>query len=114
MATNVQSDRTQRIRELNDTFRQTFIGGRVLVTAGVRELPLERNSALLDQVRAFDQFTEDNDPHQEHDFGSIEIGSERFFWKIDCYDKACKFGSEDPADPAQTTRVLTIMRADEY
>jgi hypothetical protein len=79
MATNVQSDRTRRIRELNDTFRQTFIGGGVLVTAGVRELPPETNSALLDRVRAFDQFTEDNDPHQEHDFGSIEIGGERFF-----------------------------------
>jgi hypothetical protein len=114
MATNIQSDRARRIRVLNDTFRQTFIGGRVLITPGVRELPLESNAALLEQVRAFDKFTEDNDPHQEHDFGSIEIGGERFFWKIDCYDKACEYVSKDPTDPAQTTRVLTIMRADEY
>jgi hypothetical protein len=114
MTAENQSDRTQRIRALNDTFRQTFIGGRVLVTPGVRELPVDTNSTLLAQVRTFDAFTEDNDPHQEHDFGSIEIGGERFFWKIDYYDKACEFGSEDPADPAQTTRVLTIMRADEY
>ena len=31
-----------------------------------------------------------------------------------CYDRATEFGSPDPTDPAVTTRVLTIMRADEY
>jgi hypothetical protein len=30
------------------------------------------------------------------------------------YDRKTEFGSSDPADPAVTTRVLTIMRADEY
>jgi hypothetical protein len=38
----------------------------------------------------------------------------RYFWKVDCYDRATEFGSPDPADPAVTTRVLTILRADEY
>jgi hypothetical protein len=103
-----------RIRELNDAFRQTFIGGRVLVTPGVRALPLESNAALLERVRTFDRFDGDNDPHQEHDFGAIEIAGERYFWKIDYYDSIMVGGSEDPTDPGKTTRVLTIMRADEY
>jgi hypothetical protein len=102
------------IRELNDALRQTFIGGRVLVTPGVRELPLADNVALLNAVRIFSDFDKDNDPRGEHDFGSVELAGQTWFFKIDYYDKACEFGSEDPSDPERTTRVLTIMRADEY
>jgi Protein of unknown function (DUF3768) len=65
-------------------------------------------------VQSFKDFTEDNDPHGEHDFGSFEYAGERCFWKIDYYDKAMEYGSDDPADPAKTTRVLTIMLAEEY
>ena len=44
----------------------------------------------------------------------MDEAGERYFFKIDYYDKNTEFGSPDPADPAVTTRVLTIMRADEY
>ncbi len=59
-------------------------------------------------------FTPDNDPFGEHDFGAFEQNGERIVWKIDYYDLAMEFGSPDPADPYQTTRVLTIMLAGEY
>jgi hypothetical protein len=108
-------DTTARIRELNDAFRRDFpAGGKRFITDGIFALDEADRAAILEKVRAFDNFTEDNDPHGEHDFGSFDFKGERVFWKIDYYDRACKYGSENPADPTQTTRVLTIMLAEEY
>lgn len=107
-------DKTARIRQLNDAFRQTFAGGRVLLTAGVDALPETDKSALLTKIRTFDGFNDDNDPYGEHDFFAIEHSGERYFAKLDYYALDLLHGSEDPSDPAQTIRVLTVMRADEY
>jgi hypothetical protein len=102
------------IRVLNDNFRTTFVGGRVVMTAGVNELSLATKARVVLAVQSFDQFDGGNDPHREHDFGSFEIEGETYFFKIDYYALDMDGGSEDPADPEKTTRVLTIMRADEY
>jgi len=105
---------SERIRELNDSFRQTFTGGRVVVTEGVDALSAEVKTEVLQRVRSFDRFDRDNDPHGEHDFGNFEIAGLRFFFKIDYYDLEIEGGSEDPAAPEKTTRVLTVMKAEEY
>lgn len=102
------------IARLNDELRHTFIGGKIMMTAGINALPDDAKAKVLSAVRSFNDFTEDNDPHHEHDFGSIEVDGERCFWKIDYYDKSMEYGSENAADPAVTTRVLTIMLASEY
>jgi len=100
---------------LNDAFRRSLSGGgKRLMTAGVAALPASDQAAILAKVIAFEAFTEDDDPHGEHDFGAFEHGGQPIFWKIDTYDASMEFGSEDPADPARTVRVLTIMLADEY
>lgn len=102
------------IHEQNDLFRTTMLPmlGKVLLTPGVAQHP--QREALISKVRLFDTFTEDNDPYGEHDFGSIVIDHETFYWKIDYYDRNYQYGSENPSDPAQTARVLTIMLAQEY
>lgn len=105
---------TTRIRDLNDELRRSLSGGRIMMTASVAARDPVRIAALLDRLRNFDAFTPDNDPHGEHDFGVIEDGGERFLWKIDYYDKRMEFASPNPADPAVTTRVLTLMRAEDY
>lgn len=110
------------IATLNDTLRRNFAANpmkvpgayQVLITAGVGALEPEAFAGLITKVETFDAFTADNDPHAEHDFGAIEQDGVRYFWKIDYYDLAMEMGSPDPADPAVTKRLLTIMRADEY
>jgi hypothetical protein len=103
-----------RIRALNDAFRGSFVGGALVLTAGFRTLPADRRRLLLARVRAFDGFDEDNDPHGEHDFGVVDDGDVRCFWKIDYYDTDMELMSPDPADSSATTRVLTVMLVDEY
>ena len=101
-----------KIRELNDQARQTLSGCRVMVTQGIQQL--DRLNAILSAVREFNNFNSSNDPYGEHDFGKIELFGVAVFWKFDYYDLALEYGSEDPSDPAVTSRVLTIMLASEY
>lgn len=118
---NLDDERTARIRELNDAFRTSLGGfslgiafGTVAVTAGVRA----RGDGFVDRayaaVRAFDAFTEANDPWGEHAFGAFDLDGVRLNWKIDYYDNHRDHGSPDPADPAVTHRVLTLLLAEEY
>src|SRR5216684_8633617 len=103
-----------KIRKLNDVFRTTMTGGRVMLTAGVDALPSDVKAMVIRRVATFSAFTPDNDPHMEHDFGSFTLIGRKFFWKIDAYDADMRYGSENPTDPNKTTRVLTIMLAEEY
>jgi hypothetical protein len=105
--------RRKRIRELNDALRINLSGGLIMLTPGIKGLPAGYVCSIITAVSAFDAFDID-DPYGEHDFGSIDIGIQKVFWKIDCYDKALEYGSPDAAQPDLTTRVLTIMLAEEY
>ena len=107
---------TAKIRTLNDEFRRSLAAhkGRVVMTQGVAELSELEQIAIMQKTRLFDDFTEVNDPYGEHDFGSFECNGHKVFFKMDYYDKNLEFGSEDPSDPEQTTRVLTVMLANEY
>ena len=110
-----KQSRAKRIADLNDKFRKSLVtGGRTYMTAGVNAKGAEFVAKALVQVIAFDDFNADNDPHREHDFGSFELEGEKLFWKIDYFDLAAEFGSEDPTDPKKTLRVLTVMLAEEY
>lgn len=104
-----------RIRELNDAFRTNPTKrGKLMLTANIAQLPLVERVEIIERVRAFDDFPAENDPYHEHDFGAFTFNGHRIIWKIEYYDLNCEYGSDDPADPSKTTRVLTIMFAEDY
>lgn len=90
------------------------VASRLVQTEGISALPPADQSKIREAVEKFSAFNPSNDPYGEHDFGGFEHEGQRIFWKIDYYDKQLQQGSEHPEDPAQTTRVLTIMLAEEY
>lgn len=99
----------------NDLLRETFLTGQVVLTAGIRSLPDNVREEIITKVREFDDFNADNDPYGERDFGALEQqGVGKVLWKIDYYDRSLTKGSEDPADPKRTRRVLTILLAEEW
>jgi hypothetical protein len=121
-------ERAAQIACLNDRARQAMgLACVAVATEGFRALPPSDQSRVRELVETFDAFTPENDPYGERDFGSIYQDCdgrwtttrpakpvETIFWKIDAYDRDLRFGSEDPANPVVTRRVLTIMLACEY
>lgn len=108
---------TERIATLNDLCRTAMgVAGRLVQTAGICALPPEIQSSIRENVERFSDFSPDNNPHGERDFGAFTVPRvpEKIFWKIDYYAPDLRHGSEDPSEPHQTVRVLTLMLASEY
>ncbi len=106
--------RGEAIARLNDRLRKTAAGGRIMITRGVQDLMGHDTAGLLRALAEYDGFDVDNDPHGERDFGDVELHGQALLWKIDYYDLELEFGWPDPADPAVTARVLTVMLESEY
>ena len=86
----------EKIALLNDKARTGRLPGstKMMLTRMVAALPEETLAHLRCAVASFDAFTEDNDPYRERDFGALELEGERYFWKIDYYDRTLRFGGE--------------------
>ena len=85
-----------------------------MFTRGFQALDLLTQAEAVYRIRHFKSFTPDNDPYQEHDFGKLKVNGQDILWKIDYYDRDCRYGSQNPSDLTQTHRVLTVMLANEY
>ena len=102
------------ISALNDNFRRSFEGGEVLLSAGIAAMSSEDKANIVSLVQNFDNFTPDNNPYSENDFGTFDYKGEKILWKIDYYDLNNKYHSEDPSNPDITNRILTIMKVFEW
>ena len=108
------SETDQRIRELNDTLRRTFMGGHVVMTQGFSGLPSSTKAKAIAAIRSFDGFNEDCDPYGTHEFGTVEVDGETVWFKVDTYDLDLLYHSPDASDPKVTKRVMTLLLPSEY
>ena len=111
-----EEKRAARIAALNDRLRTQFdlSLGHIMFTDGVNELEPARKARVLQAVRTFVSFADDNDPYGEHDCAVMAVDGIKIIWKIDYYDLTRRYHSPDASDRNVTSRVMTIMRADEY
>lgn len=127
-----------QIRDLNDLARTAMgVAGRLTMTANlVGSLEPWQLSALREKVETYDHWEPENDAYEEHDFGTIygmrkgtsiawtdkpPVDTDKIpfkgitvFFKIDVFDKKLEYGSEEPWNPKKSTRVLTLMLAEDY
>jgi hypothetical protein len=113
-----------KIALLNDELRKKLISGelfkanskdKAFITRGASIFVNDKNKMqFLNNVALYRNFTEDNNPYGERDFGNFMYQKEKIFWKIDYKDNAMMYHSPDASDPSQTIRVLTIMKASEW
>ena len=85
-----------------------------MITTGVAALGPEAVARIVKTIAVYDDFCHDNDPYEEHDFGSFEADGHIIFFKIDYFDRALTCHSRDPSDPTVTERVITVMLPEEY
>ena len=114
----------EKIALLNDELRKKLITGelfkadskdKAFITRGASVFVNSMNRMqFLNNVALYRNFTEDNNPHGERDFGNFMYQKEKIFWKIDYKDNSMMYHSPDASDPSQTIRVLTIMKASEW
>ena len=103
-----------KIAELNDRLRAgDYSVGIWNKSQIVNGLSSEKQVDLFNQIQGFSEFTPGNNPHGERDFGSVFLGEEKYFWKIDYYDRDLVYGSEDPSNTKITKRVMTVMHSSE-
>ena len=106
--------RAEVIASLNDQLRKTGTGGTIIITQSVRRLTGFNAEALAVALANYNGFDAENDPHGGRDFGDLTLFATDLLWKIDYYDLDLKFGSDDPADPSITSRVLTVMTTTDW
>lgn len=103
-----------KIRSLNDDLRVRRLGGTIVLTSGISALGPSTVRDIISTITAFDGFTPENDPYGEHDCAVMTVSEIKVIWKIDYYDLSRRYHSPDPSDRNVTSRVMTIMRADEF
>lgn len=106
--------RGELIARLNDQLRKTGQGGSIVITSNLRRVTGFDAGVLASALANYEGFDAGNDPHGERDFGDLTLFGHNLLFKIDYFDRDLAYGSDDPADPKLTSRILTVMLASDW
>ena len=111
--------RIERIAELNDRARQGLDRtARTIFTLdllnelsdGSRREDIIAQAKIMKAMRNC-EFSADS---PERDIAWFEVEGVSVMMKIDYFDAAFEWGSDDPSDAAKTRRAITLMRPEDY
>ena len=110
---------TERIAELNDRARLGLDRtARTIFTLNLLDSLSDgsRRNDILAQARVMKAMRSCtfSDDSPERDMAWFEVDGIRVMMKIDYYDAAFEYGSEDPANAAETRRAITLMKPEDY
>ena len=103
---------SSELAALNDRLRHSIpnltFPHLLVITDEVAALSEIKLALLLEKVRTFNSFTDDNNPYGENDFGAVSIEDEKFFFKFDYYYEQLKYYKPG------ARHVLTILHSSEW
>jgi hypothetical protein len=92
------------IRAVDEALRTAMTGGLVFMTAGVDALSSDAKATVIRAT--FTEFTRDNDPHGEHDFGNFGLRV--------LIQRGGEFGSAARHEDTRMRPVLGLQGCHEY
>lgn len=114
IATSTDVPRAEAIARLNDQLRKTGQGGSIVITSNLRRVT-GFDAGVLDSALAnYEGFDAGNDPYGERDLEDLTLFGHNLMFKIDYFDLSLTYGSDDPANPSVTSRILTVMLASDW
>ena len=110
---------TERIATLNDRARLGLdCTARIIFTLNLLDSLSDgpRRNDILAQARIMKAMRDCtfSDDSPERDMAWFEVDGVKVMMKIDYYDAAFEYGSEDPANAAETRRAITLMKPEDY
>lgn len=100
---------TLKIRELNDAFRKNLSTGHLYVTREFNVLPSKIKVEIIKAISQFNNFGDEIDPDNEHDFGFVSVDDIDIMFQIDCLQANSNQICSNPNTAEQSRRVLSIM-----
>lgn len=103
----------EKIYRLNNEFRQSFCGADAYKSPVLAALSVEVREDIYSAIRLSNYFDPETTNHPEHNFGTVRVHDHHITWAIGYMDKASEELSQDPSNPAVTTRIIDLMTTTE-